>query len=56
MGDNLPYVDAGGTVVQLELGERHTCALLDNGKVKCWGYNNVGQLGLGDKTTGRQPW
>ena len=48
MGDNLPYVDVGGTVVQLELGESHTCALLDNGKVKCWGMNDEGQLGYGD--------
>ena len=48
MGDNLPYVDVGGTVVQLELGQSHTCALLDNGKVKCWGLNDEGQLGYGD--------
>ena len=49
MGDNLPYVDVGGTVVQLGLGQSHTCALLDNEKVKCWGNSFVGQLGYGDK-------
>jgi len=27
----------------------HTCTLLRNGTVKCWGRNNYGQLGLGDK-------
>ena len=48
MGDNLPYDDVGGTVVQLATGESHTCALLDNGKVICWGYNLFGQLGYGD--------
>jgi hypothetical protein len=31
MGDSLPAVDLGGTVVQLAAGERHTCALLDGG-------------------------
>ena len=26
---------------------RHTCAILDNSKIKCWGQNTYGQLGLG---------
>lgn len=32
----------------LALGSSFSCALLDNGAVKCWGFNNGGQLGLGD--------
>ena len=25
----------------------HTCVILQNGRVKCWGYNEFGQLGIG---------
>jgi len=50
MGDKLPAVDlgAGRTAVELAAGSYHSCARLDNGRVKCWGYNGHGQLGLGD--------
>jgi len=40
-------VDVGGTVVQLATGYYHNCALLDTGKVRCWGWNSRGQLGYG---------
>ena len=41
--------DAAG----LAFGDRHACALLDDGAVVCWGRNNAGQLGTsgGDKDT-----
>ena len=50
MGDNLPYVDLGRgrTVKALSSGSYYTCAILDNDKIKCWGHNSSGELGLGD--------
>ena len=51
MGDNLPPVNlgTGRTATQITAGRDHTCALLDDGTVKCWGYNDFGQLGLGNR-------
>jgi alpha-tubulin suppressor-like RCC1 family protein len=51
MGDALPRVDlsAGRKVVAVALGTSSSCAVLDGGDLRCWGKNDVGQLGLGDK-------
>lgn len=40
-------VPVGGKVVQLAAGSAHTCALLESGKVRCWGDGRYGQLGYG---------
>ena len=32
-------------VKQVVIGIAHTCALLENGEIKCWGENDQGQLG-----------
>ena len=50
MGDRLPIVDlgAGRTARAISAGDRHTCAVLDNASIKCWGSNTAGELGLGD--------
>ena len=50
MGDNLPFVDlgVGRNVKAIAVGNRYTCAILDNDNLKCWGHNRYGQLGQGD--------
>ena len=64
VGDDEPiasqgFVNLGGTAVKLTAGDAHTCALLDTGRVRCWGRNQAGQLGLGHtRSVGddEQPW
>jgi hypothetical protein len=50
LGADLPAVDLGTDryATALAGGGNHTCALLDDHRVKCWGYATDGQLGLGD--------
>jgi cysteine-rich repeat protein len=49
MGDALPALDfgRGRSAKSICAGSGHACALLDNGKVKCWGDNISGTLGVG---------
>lgn len=53
VGDNeipssVSPIDLGAKVMQVSVGRRHICALIDGAKVRCWGWNNRGQLGLGN--------
>jgi cysteine-rich repeat protein len=53
MGDALPAVDLGSgqAVRTVATGTAHSCAVLDNNRVKCWGLNDHGQLGLGSNVS-----
>ena len=57
MGDNLPYIDLGthdGLGITPHTAKkmrstslRHRCVILDDNRLKCWGYQRDGALGLG---------
>ncbi|MDP7203619.1 MAG: hypothetical protein QGF72_05760, partial [Candidatus Poseidoniaceae archaeon] len=47
LGDQMPAVNLGGNAVKVAAGQYHTCALLDTGEVKCWGYGDQGIQGDG---------
>ncbi|WP_170135415.1 hypothetical protein [Nannocystis exedens] len=42
-----PSVPVGGTVLRASSSGMHTCAVLDTGKVRCWGLASGGALGNG---------
>lgn len=40
-------VSVGSKSLSVAVASEHACALLDNYLIRCWGHNDVGQLGLG---------
>tara|TARA_B100001971_G_C18268046_1_gene596727 strand:+ start:167742 stop:170057 length:2316 start_codon:yes stop_codon:yes gene_type:complete len=45
--DSVPFLNIDEKVIDLSAGLFHNCAVLESGKVLCWGANDKGQLGLG---------
>ena len=41
-------VDLGGAATALSADNLHSCALMETGMVRCWGFGTHGQLGYGD--------
>jgi alpha-tubulin suppressor-like RCC1 family protein len=50
MGNALPAVDLGTGVLASKIyaGVTYSCVITTTGRVKCWGSNVSGELGLGD--------
>lgn len=42
-------------VISIALGYSHTCAILDNKTLKCWGGNNRGELGYSTRVDSLTP-
>ena len=45
----------GRTAKAITAGDLHTCAILDDDTVRCWGYGGNGQLGYGNTAQRRGP-
>lgn len=43
------YVSLGGIATKIAAGGDHTCAIMQAGALRCWGRNDDGQLGRGNK-------
>ena len=42
------HLGSGRTATAIATGYDHTCVILDNGRVRCWGDGSYGQLGYGN--------
>ena len=45
---NLTLIPSAATTISA--GSNHSCSLLDDASVKCWGFNTYGQLGIDNNT------
>lgn len=56
MSRDVPTLVPGiSDVVQVELGNGHSCAVTAAGQLYCWGFNDIGQVGNGSTSTEDQP-
>lgn len=57
MGDALPRLElgTGRTALEVDPGDRHTCAVLDDHSVRCWGESGSGQCGHAVVDAGKVP-
>ena len=51
----LVLVQGGHDLVDVDLGDYHTCGLRTDGTAMCWGYNGYGQLGDGTTSNRTSP-
>ncbi|MCA9700817.1 MAG: RTX toxin, partial [Myxococcales bacterium] len=49
--DTIPVIELGGTAIMLASGQDHSCVVLDDYSVVCWGANIDGRLGYGNQQT-----
>lgn len=42
------YIEIDGAAVHLAMSRYHTCVIMDDGAVRCWGRGDTGQLGYGN--------
>ncbi len=57
MGDALPAVALGSRepIVEIAMSDDHNCVLFESDRVKCWGRNHCGQLGVPGGDRGDDP-
>jgi alpha-tubulin suppressor-like RCC1 family protein len=48
-------VDGGHTFLSISAGGEHTCGVIEDGSLYCWGRNVLGQLGDGSTTDAGTP-
>ena len=51
----LSILDRTRVPKKIATGYWHTCALLNDNSIRCWGSNNTGQLGIDSQTTAQSP-